>query len=697
MRVMEADEPRGTGADRAGPPPAFPFPLDEFQLEAIEHLRRGRSVVVCAPTGSGKTVVGEYATQLALAEGGRVFYTTPLKALSNQKYRDFVRQIGAENVGLLTGDISLQPEAPVVVMTTEVFRNMLYGVDQPEGRLRDVRFVVLDECHYLNDAARGTVWEESIIRCPSHIRLVALSATIANPEELTAWMTHAHGPTRLVLASHRPVPLRYHAFKRTALSPLLRKNETPKPAVRGGSSRDASWSATPWTQVTPVDPADVVEALRKEEMLPAIYFVFSRRGCEGRLQACAHLNLLSPEEAARVEEIVSTYVEANPFVRNHPLLPYLSRGLAVHHAGLLPAWKVLVERLFQANLVKAVFATETLAAGINMPARTTIISALTKRGDEGWRGLTASEFHQMSGRAGRRGMDPVGHVVVLRDPYRPVEEAARLATSPPDPLLSRFTPTYGLVLNLLRHNSLEEAEHLLRRSFGQFQAEARAARLARQRHDKGRPRRDKKRPHRGKERSADRPVQAIYWGYFLDLKRVLERYGYVENDRPTEAGLTAAALRTENELLVAEALRQTPWEGVGPAELAAVITALATEEPRPGTRVWARVTREVEAALVSVRHTARRVRHMQRRHGIEVPAELSEVCCGLTHRWADGARWQSVVASSDLDEGDVVQLIRRTLDLLRQIPEAPGLDRTLVELARQAARQLDREPVRELP
>jgi superfamily II RNA helicase len=681
---------------RMGPPPAFPFPLDEFQLEAIDHLRAGRSVVVCAPTGSGKTVVGEYGVQFALTEGGRVFYTTPLKALSNQKYRDFVFQIGADNVGLLTGDISILPEAPVVVMTTEVFRNMLYSQDQPEGRLRDVRFVVLDECHYLNDAERGTVWEESIIRCPSHIRLIALSATIANPQELTAWMSQAHGPTSLVLATYRPVPLRYHVFKRTALSPLLRKDGTAPPAPAGASRRSSFLG--PQAYVAPVDPADVVEALRKADMLPAIYFVFSRRGCEGRLEACSHLSLLTTEETARLEEIVSTYVEANPYVRDHPLLPCLSRGLAVHHAGMLPAWKVLVERLFQANLIKAVFATETLAAGINMPARTTVISALTKRGDEGWRTLTASEFHQMAGRAGRRGMDPVGHVVVLRDPYRPLEEAARLATAPPDPLLSRFTPTYGLVLNLLRHHSLEEAEHLLRRSFGQFQAEARAARLARQRSERGRMRRKGRRGEREAGRlGAEAPSHGIYWGYFMALKRVLERYGYVEDDRPTEAGLTAAALRTENELLVAEALRQTPWEEVTPAAFAAVITALATEEPRPGTRVWARAPREVEAVLVSVRHVARRLRHAQRRYGIDVPAELSEVYCGLTHRWASAARWQSVVAAADLDEGDVVQMIRRTLDLLRQIPEAPGLSKLLVGLAREAARQLDREPVRELP
>jgi superfamily II RNA helicase len=669
-----------------GPPPVFPFPLDEFQTAAIECLRAGRSVVVCAPTGSGKTVVGEYAAQFALTAGQRVFYTTPLKALSNQKYRDFCHQLGGDQVGLLTGDISIQPEAAVVVMTTEVFRNMLYGVDQPEGRLRDVRFVVLDECHYLNDFGRGTVWEESIIRCPSHIRLVALSATIANARELTAWIEQAHGPTELILATDRPVPLRYHAFRRASLSPLLRKDGSAPPRGKRGNARPRRTSR--------VDPVTVVEVLDREDLLPAIYFVFSRRGCELALRDCEEMDLLSPEAAERTREIVETYVEANPYVRDHPHLPYLLQGLAVHHAGLLPAWKVLVERLFQANLIKVVFATETLAAGINMPARSTVISALMKRSDDGWRGLTASEFHQMSGRAGRRGMDPVGHVVVLPDRYRPMEEAAELAAAPPDPLTSRFTPTYGLVLNVLRHHTPEEAETLLRRSFGQFQAEARAARAARLKEER-RKRRGEGATGRGGEGARGR--HGIYWGEFLALQKILEKYGYVVKNRPTEAGLMAAALRTQNELLVAEALRQTNWTNVRPSEFAAVVTALGTEEPRSHARVWARVTQATEAILVGVRRLARRLQQTQWRSGIEAPAELSEMCSPLTQLWAEGHDWRATVSATNMDEGDVVQAIRRTLDLLRQIPQAPGMPEHVVELAREAVRQLDREPIRDVP
>lgn len=626
--------------------------------------------------------MGEYAAQFALTTGSRIFYTTPLKALSNQKFRDFREQVGAEYVGLLTGDISVRPEAPLVVMTTEVFRNMLYGVDQPEGRLREVRFLVLDECHYLNDFGRGTVWEESIIRCPSHIKIVALSATIANAEELTAWIDQVHGPTDLVHATRRPVPLRYHAFRRSALSPLLRRDGTPPPPRR---TRTADLR-----RAAHIDPARVVQVLDRAQMLPAIYFVFSRRGCEAARDRCAELDLLTAEEKAQLAGRVGAYLEANPFVRGHPHLPYLERGLAVHHAGLLPAWKVLVEQLFQQNLIKVVFATETLAAGINMPARTTVISALMKRDDEGFRQLQASEFHQMAGRAGRRGMDAVGHVVVLPDPYLPLEEAARLAAAPPDPLISRFTPSYGLVLNLLRHHTPAEAEHLLRRSFGHFQAERRAA-LREQ------ARKERRGRHRGERRLHEgRPRRAVSWDEFVALQRVLEEYDYIEDDRPTPAGLTAAALRTQNELLVAEVLREIPWAQVQPGEFAAIVTALATEESRARARVWARVTEEVERILDQVFRVARRLHRAQARYHVDVPIEINAICSGLTQRWAEGTRWESVIRLTDMDEGDVVQVIRRTIDLLRQIPEAPYLPAALDLLARQALSQLDRPPVREI-
>src|SRR5712691_258387 len=277
-----------------------PFALDPFQLEAIAALEARRSVVVCAPTGSGKTVIGEHALHTELATGRRAFYTTPLKALSNQKFRDFGALFGPERVGLLTGDISINSEAPLVVMTTEVFRNMLYAAGS-EVRLKAVRFVVLDECHYINDAGRGTVWEESVICSPREIQMVALSATIANAGQLAAWFRHAHGPTELVVSRHRPVPLRIHYFEHGKLSPLLKKlgQSHERPRIR---SEDARW-VDRWE--VQVDPEEVVSVLAEQEMLPAIYFVFSRRGCESAMQRCSHLALLSEEEVAKVERIVA--------------------------------------------------------------------------------------------------------------------------------------------------------------------------------------------------------------------------------------------------------------------------------------------------------------------------------------------------------------------------------------------------------
>jgi superfamily II RNA helicase len=686
--------PAPASGPRLSPPGLeYPFALDPFQQQAIAALAAGRSVVVCAPTGSGKTVIGEHALHTALATGRRAFYTTPLKALSNQKFRDFGALWGPERVGLLTGDISINPDAPVVVMTTEVFRNMLYAAGS-EVRLRDVRFVVLDECHYINDAGRGTVWEESVICSPREIQLVALSATIANAGQLAAWFRHAHGPTELVISDHRPVPLRHHYFEHGRLSPLLKKQGSAheRPRLQPDQSRYVrAWEVQ-------VDPDEVVALLAEKEMLPAIYFVFSRRGCEAAMQRCAHLELLSEAEADQVERVVVSYLEENPTLRHHPHRRFLARGVAAHHAGLLPGWKVLVERLFQAGLIKAVFATETLAAGINMPARTTVISSLSKRTDDGYRVLTASEFLQMSGRAGRRGMDRLGHVVVNADPFRPAAEAARLAAAPPDPLTSRFAPTYGMVLNLLRRFPPEECERLLCLSFGEFLARAAGGKGAPPGEELGRrweTSRAKTRRLRGRpEPEAERI--SIYWGRFLALQAVLEQRGYLENDVPTPPGLTAAALRTDNELFVAEALRLDVYDPLSAADFAAVITALAVEEPRPNIEILARVRAPVRKALVQILELARDLRRLQRRYRVDAPLRIVEPLAALAGLWAGGAAWEQMLEATDMDEGDIVHFLRRTLDLLRQIAAAPHVPDHLRELARAAFALIDREPVNEV-
>ena len=454
----------------------FPFPLDDFQLEAIDALNQGQSVVVSAPTGSGKTLVGEYAIHRALAHGQKVFYTTPLKALSNQKLRDFREQFGVENVGLMTGDFSVNREASVVVMTTEIFRNMLYAeVERGDDPLADVEAVVLDECHYMNDSQRGTVWEESIIHCPSSVQLVALSATVANAGQLTDWIDRVHGPTRLVLSDFRPVPLDFSFCSAKGLHPLLNDERTglhPNCKVwraPKGSNRKGKSPRPPQPEPPPL--AFVVAQMAERDMLPAIYFIFSRRGCDKAMRDLGKICLVNPAEQARISTRLEAFVRATPeAVREGGHDEALLRGIAAHHAGVLPAWKELIEELFQQGLIKVVFATETLAAGINMPARSTVISALSKRTERGHRPLMGSEFLQMAGRAGRRGLDTQGYVVTVQSRFEGVREAGQLATSPADPLVSQFTPSYGMVLNLLQRNELPKAKELVERSFGRYLA-----------------------------------------------------------------------------------------------------------------------------------------------------------------------------------------------------------------------------------
>lgn len=447
----------------------FPFELDNFQVRAIAALDQDKSVVVSVPTGSGKTLVGEYAIHRALAKGKRVFYTTPLKALSNQKLRDFQEQFGSEQVGLLTGDVSINRDAGVVVMTTEIFRNMLYGtsIGKVGTSLENVETVVLDECHYMNDPNRGTVWEESIIYCPQEIQLVALSATIANAGQLTDWINQIHGATELIKSDFRPVPLEFYFSNPKGLFPLLDKkkkklNPSLKPKKKGGKNR-VSKADCP-------DIGTVVEQLAERELLPAIYFIFSRRGCDQSVQQLNFLSLVTAEESEQIQQALQEFLQKHPEGVRAAQVEPLRRGIAAHHAGVLPAWKGLVEELFTRGLVKVVFATETLAAGVNMPARTTVISSLSKRTDQGHRLLRASEFLQMSGRAGRRGMDERGNVVCVQTRFEGAKEAAYLATQEADPLVSQFTPTYGMVLNLLQRQTIQEAESLLQRSFAQYLA-----------------------------------------------------------------------------------------------------------------------------------------------------------------------------------------------------------------------------------
>lgn len=447
----------------------FPFELDEFQKEACGCISQGKSVVVCAPTGAGKTVIAEHAIHCALEKGEKVFYTTPLKALSNQKYNDFSEKYGADKVGLLTGDTSINRNAQIVVMTTEVFRNMLYGTNfgSVTDNLKNVKYVILDEVHYMNDEQRGTVWEESIIYCPTNVQIIALSATVANADKLTEWINTVHSKTELINTDFRPVPLRFYYFDSSqpnTLLPLLTPNGTLNKKIKPEKKEFRRGKAVQKRNVV----KDVVRNLHEKNMLPAIYFTFSRKKCDEQMEKCASLCLVTKKEQEEIRQIIDEYISENPYLYKNKHIEYLLLGVASHHAGLLPGWKVLVEKLFQKGLIKVVFATETLAAGINMPARSTVISSISKRTDTGHRTLTPSEFLQMSGRAGRRGMDEIGYVVIVGSPFQTPEEVAELVLSDANPLESKFSPSYSMVLNLLQRFTLEEAKELVLKSFGYF-------------------------------------------------------------------------------------------------------------------------------------------------------------------------------------------------------------------------------------
>lgn len=472
------------------------FSLDRFQREAIAAIDAGEHVLVAAPTGAGKTVVAEHAVVRALESGRRAFYTTPIKALSNQKYADLVRLHGAHQVGLLTGDNAINPDAAVVVMTTEVLRNMIYARSSALDRLA---YVVLDEVHYLQDSYRGPVWEEVIVHAPQAVRFVCLSATVSNAEELAGWITAARGPTTTVVEHERPVELVNHflvhdkaAHRLVQLQTLLDGRPNPE-----GHRFDAPHDQGPrhlrhqqrarhkWG--TP-RRTEVVSHLEGSGLLPAICFIFSRKGCDDAVRSVHDegLHLTTAEERVRIRAIAEAHLARlgadDLVVLGHDRwLAALESGVAAHHAGMVPPFKEAVEACFAQGLVKVVFATETLALGINMPARSVVIESLSKFTGEGHEDLTPSQYTQLTGRAGRRGIDPVGHALVLWSPWDGFDKVAALAASREFVLRSAFRPTANMVVNLIRRYDREEAHELLGRSFAQFQADRSLARLAHRR------------------------------------------------------------------------------------------------------------------------------------------------------------------------------------------------------------------------
>jgi ATP-dependent RNA helicase HelY len=501
----------------------YPFPFDDYQSDACAQVEAGSGVLVAAPTGAGKTIVGEFAVFLALSIGRKCFYTTPIKALSNQKYADLVRRHGASNVGLLTGDTSVNPDAPIVVMTTEVLRNMIYARSSTLGNLG---YVVLDEVHYLADRFRGAVWEEVIIGLADSIQLVALSATVSNAEEFGEWLSEVRGEMAVVVSERRPVPLYQHVLvghtlydlfaevaptarelpgeSKADVNPMLIKiareesrfvrDDARRPRGKSGRgrrtvsygsgayggaahrSRYAGPGRRPSSRV-PSRP-ELVELLDDEELLPAIVFIFSRVGCDAAMRQLLEsgVRLTTTAEQQQIAAIMERHV-AGLSGGDLQALDYdifaeaLSRGVAAHHAGMLPTFKECVEEAFVRGLIKVVFATETLALGINMPARSVVLEKLVKFDGETHADVTPGEYTQLTGRAGRRGIDVEGHAVVLWQPGLDPRAVAGLASRRTYPLRSSFTPTYNMAVNLVATVGREPARTLLEQSFAQFQSD----------------------------------------------------------------------------------------------------------------------------------------------------------------------------------------------------------------------------------
>ncbi len=758
----------------------FPFELDEFQKEACEHIDNGKSVVVCAPTGAGKTVIAQHAIHRALEKGQRIFYTTPLKALSNQKFGDFSSKYGINNVGLLTGDTSINRNAQIVVMTTEVFRNMLYGTNfgSVTENMKDVKYVVLDEVHYMNDEQRGTVWEESIIYCPTNIQIVALSATVANAAQLTDWINTVHSRTELINTDFRPVPLRFYYFdssQPTTVLPLLtpsgQLNSKIKPEKRQFHRR----GKLPQRSVV----KDVVRALHEKEMLPAIYFTFSRKKCDEQMEKCASLELITPKERAKIKEIVDEYLSENIYLYNNKHIEYVLQGVASHHAGLLPGWKVLIEKLFQEGLIKVVFATETLAAGINMPARSTVISSISKRTDAGHRMLTASEFLQMSGRAGRRGMDEVGYVTVVGTSFQTPEDVAELVLSDANPLESRFSPGYSMVLNILQRFTLDEAKELILKSFGYYSSTSRLAPFLKQQEENQKmidscsnfvcpsklttetlydynklrsiyverrkifktiqkQEKSKKRPltpeavefgrknkemldklhafdcdfcklfkkhmkelevlerYTTKQKKLEKQIEAekdIFWNRFLAHRKVLTELDYLKDDYPTQKGVMTSQIRAENELFISEIILSHTLENLSPAELAAVVCAITTEDLRAEIYPQVPISPTTRKTLNTIKNIKRRIEKTQNENNIDTPMYINSYYSAMIEMWVNGAEWEDIMSQVEMGEGDVVRIFKRTVDVLRQFCVISDVPEALVFTAREAIDGILREPI----
>ena len=688
----------------------LPFPPDHFQQEAFDSIDRGRSVLVSAPTGSGKTLVANFAIHCARTDGAKAFYTTPLKALSNQKYGELVARYGVEQVGLLTGDTAVRPDAAIVVMTTEVLRNMLLA---GSTLLTGLQVVVLDEVHYLQDPYRGGVWEEVLVLSPPAVSFVCLSATVANATELAEWLRSVRGPTDLVVERRRPVVLRHHFAvhrrddHRTDLLSLLVDGRAAQEGLRldQATRRSATARQPQWRGANRGGPrlpfrtprrTELLELLGDQDLLPAIVFIFSRAACDDAVRQCLRdgMRMTEPHERRAIRRIAEEHVdhlsdEDLAVLGYGEWLEGLEAGLAAHHAGLVPAYREAVEACFSAGLLRVVFATETLSLGINMPARTVVIERFTKFGGAGKAPLTSGEYAQLTGRAGRRGLDPEGNAVVLWSPETTFAEVARVATAPPPDLRSAFRPTYNLAVNLARRFDRPQALEVLRRSFAQWQASAHPS-------------------PSGRDNLVDLLGRRL---------AVLEELGYLDGWQVTPAGHRLSRIYHECDLLVTAAMVGDVLAGAEPSVLAGVLSTLVFERrrarpalghpprgprgegarpgsrragtgrpvgagsdgpaaprtrPGRGDRLGDRRRSELAERIGLLATHAERIRGAEEVHTVPRTRQPEPGLSGAVTAWARGASFAAVleVAALDIGElapGDFVRAVKQVADLVEQV------------------------------
>jgi len=648
----------------------FPYKLDQFQKKAFESLDAKNSVLVTAPTSSGKTLVAEYAIGKALEESKCLYYTAPIKALCNQKFRDFSYQFGEENVGLVTGDHSIRSESKILVMTTEVLRNMLYTT---KGVPEDLYCVVLDEIHFLEDPYRGGVWEEIILTLPRRVLLVALSATVSNADELTDWIRSVRGNIDQISRDSRPVPLKGHFlasekrnnYQLTNIAIL--KNGKPntkgqmfKNTYKGRERRNPKRWTTPRR-------SEIVAELKKLEMLPSIFFIFSRKGCDeardSMVRYVGSLNNKDEGNRARAyaeEKFRSLTVEEKEVLRVDLLLEGFEKGFASHHAGLLPVFKQTIEELFSLGLLKLVFATETLAVGVNLPAKSVVVEKLTKFNGESHDLLKPSQFTQLTGRAGRRGIDYEGHSFTCWSPFVPFNEVADLVMSKEFALTSAFTPTYNMLANLLSTRTEVEAAELLANSFAQFQWV--------------------------------RNTRNTNSGLLEEValrRSVLEETGLVDGWSLTEIGVPLKKIFNESDLLVTRAISDGIFDGLEPEELAALVSCLIFRNRGHDSRRGKRQNGEsyTNSRIEDLMLLSDEIEKIEAGYGLEPITSPDAGFAKVVFDWVSG-RTLSEVLTREFTGGEFVRNVRLSIDLLHQISNVSNPETS--ELARQTIGLMER-------